>query len=106
MYRVSPERIAIAAIKTAGTVWSTENVVILLVIRVLMATGRQEYGPKVSNIVTHVYIVDAMTPVRMANINSRPWGGRYGPSSERKNQIMISGIRNEKSVWPITLPLR
>ena len=39
----------------------------LLAISVLTATGRQAYGPKVSNIVTHVYIVDAITPVVMAN---------------------------------------
>ncbi len=92
--------------KTAGITWRIANVVSLLAISVLTATGRQAYGPKVSNIVTHVYIVDAITPVVMATMKSRPWGGKNGPSRDKKNQITARGRRNEKIVWPTRLPLR
>ena len=78
----------------------------MLLISVLTATGRQAYGPKVSNIVTQVYMVDAITPVVMVTRKSRPWGGKNGPSSDKKNQITKRGRRNEKIVWPARLPLR
>src|SRR5512136_494380 len=105
-YAASPERSATAAMKTAGISWRTANVVSLLEMSVETATGRQAYGPKVSNIVTHVYIVDAITPVVTATMKSRPWGGRNGPSRDKKNQITARGRRNEKIVWPTRLPLR
>ena len=92
--------------KIAGRIWRIANVVSLLEMSVLTATGRQAYGPKVSNIVTHVYIVEAITPVVIAKMKRRPWGGKNGPRRERKNQITASGRRNEKIVWPIMLPLR
>ena len=52
-----------------------------------------------------MYIVDAITPVVMATRKSRPWGGKNGPSRDKKNQITARGRRNEKIVWPTRLPL-
>ena len=55
---------------------------------------------------THVYMVDAITPVVIANRKRRPWGGKNRSIKERKNQITARGRMNEKIVWPTMLPLR
>jgi hypothetical protein len=55
---------------------------------------------------SHVYIVEAITPVRIANIIRTPPGGRIRVSTKRRNHSSPSGIKKEKIVWPIRLQLQ
>jgi hypothetical protein len=50
-------------------------------------------------------MVEAMTPVKMAKIRRTPPGGSNRVSTDSRNQRRPRGMRNEKIVWPMKLPL-